>query len=110
MRRQLWQLATLLLLALVFLGAAAFLSLRPANAQHSTSTSAFFSAPLANTHSASTVPQTSGKSAGVTTQPRNIAAPNVVLYDQYNNPGANSSLSQDFEPANAAFSSQLADD
>ncbi len=34
----------------------------------------------------------------------------MTLYDQYNNPATTSSVSQDFEPANAAFSSQVADD
>src|SRR5438105_12539839 len=38
------------------------------------------------------------------------AAPFVTLYDQYNNPGTNATVSQDFEPANAAFNNQLADD
>lgn len=38
------------------------------------------------------------------------AAPYVTLYDQYNNAGANATVSQDFEPANDAFDSQLADD
>lgn len=37
-------------------------------------------------------------------------APLVVLYDQYNNAGANSTVSQDFEAANNAFDNQLADD
>ncbi len=34
----------------------------------------------------------------------------VILYDQYNNPGANSTVSQDFETANDAFDNQAADD
>jgi len=36
--------------------------------------------------------------------------PAVTLYDQYNNAGANSTVSQDFETANNAFDNQLADD
>src|SRR5437660_1423633 len=36
------------------------------------------------------------------------AAPFVILYDQYDNPGTNATVSQDFEPANAAFNNQLA--
>src|SRR5436190_1402511 len=38
-----------------------------------------------------------------------VVAPNVVLYDQLNNPGTVSTLSQEFESANAAFNSQTAD-
>ena len=37
-------------------------------------------------------------------------APGTVLFDQYNNAGTLSTVSQDFEPANAAFSAFLADD
>src|SRR4029077_12391338 len=37
-------------------------------------------------------------------------APQVVLYDQLNNPGVVSTNSQDFEPANAAFNDFTADD
>src|ERR1700730_17371084 len=44
------------------------------------------------------------------TQPPEPAAPQVVLYDQYNNAGANATVSQDFEPANNAFDNQGADD
>src|SRR5438552_1615853 len=47
------------------------------------------------------------------TQPQQVAAPNVLLallYDQTDNPGANATVSQDFETANDAFDSQLADD
>jgi hypothetical protein len=36
--------------------------------------------------------------------------PQVVLYDQYDNAGANASSSQDFEPANDPFDDELADD
>ena len=39
-----------------------------------------------------------------------VAAPNVVLYDQLNNPGAQSTDTQQFEAANAAFNNQAADD
>src|SRR5205823_5160424 len=38
------------------------------------------------------------------------AAPNVTLYDQYNNAAANSTSSQDFETAFDAFDDQVADD
>ena len=34
----------------------------------------------------------------------------IVLYDQMDNPGANATVSQMFEPANAAFNNQGADD
>ena len=34
----------------------------------------------------------------------------VVLYDQYNNPGANATVDQDFETANDAYDNQGADD
>ena len=36
--------------------------------------------------------------------------PQVILYDQYNNAGANATSSQDFEAANNAFDNELADD
>ena len=36
--------------------------------------------------------------------------PDVVLYDQYDNPGTNSTNSQDFEPANDPFDDLAADD
>jgi hypothetical protein len=36
--------------------------------------------------------------------------PSVTLYDQYNNAGTASTVSQDFETANNAFDNQLADD
>src|SRR5437879_4141658 len=55
-------------------------------------------------------PQVSGPAHGA---PGNLpppVAPNVILYDQYNNAGANSTVSQDFETANDAFDNQLADD
>jgi hypothetical protein len=57
----------------------------------------------------STWPQASGPSSGVQTAPA-PKAPFVTLYDQLNNPGTQSTLSQDFEPSLAAFSSQIADD
>src|SRR5262245_9319117 len=38
------------------------------------------------------------------------ARPDIVLYDQYNNQGTNATVSQNFEVANDAFDSELADD
>jgi hypothetical protein len=52
----------------------------------------------------------SGPAGGVHAALPAPARPNVVLYDQYNNAGLNASLSQEFEPANATFSSQVGDD
>src|SRR6266498_4129639 len=47
------------------------------------------------------VPQRVGPAGKVVlSQPAN---PDVVLYDQYNNTGANAINSQNFEPANVAF-------
>ncbi|MGH7993372.1 MAG: Kelch repeat-containing protein, partial [Limisphaerales bacterium] len=51
----------------------------------------------------------SGPVAGVIA-PRAPAAPQVVLYDQLNNPGTLSTNSQDFEAANDPFDDFLADD
>ena len=48
----------------------------------------------------------SSESAG----PSGDETPLVVLYDQINNPATNSTVSQQFEAANATFSSQVADD
>ncbi len=38
------------------------------------------------------------------------ASPASILYDQYDNPGSNATVSQQFEPANVTFNAQSADD
>ena len=64
-------------------------------------------APAAN----ATRPQASSGPHSVKLQPPAApAAPNVVLYDQYDNSSTTATVSQDFETANDAFDSQTADD
>ncbi|MEO8286250.1 MAG: S-layer homology domain-containing protein [Chloroflexota bacterium] len=57
------------------------------------------------------VPQTqsTGTSAN-SVAPAAPAAPNVVLYDQYDNDSGGNITSQDFDAANAAYTNQAADD
>ena len=56
-------------------------------------------------------PETSGSAVITNGKVNPPAAPYVILYDQYNNASVGSgSISQDFETANDAFDSQLADD
>ena len=43
-------------------------------------------------------------------RPAKPAAPAVVLYDQYDNPGANSTSSQNFEASFDMYDDELADD
>ncbi len=54
-------------------------------------------------------PGTSGPS-GSPDAPRTYAGPLAVLYDQTDNPGANSITSQEFDAANSIFDNQAADD
>ncbi|MDQ6694943.1 MAG: hypothetical protein M3014_11090, partial [Chloroflexota bacterium] len=56
-------------------------------------------------------PQLQGQGGGGTSAPlAPPAAPNLILYDQYNNAGANATVSQQFEPANVTFNAQGGDD
>ena len=62
----------------------------------------------------SSVPTTSSPSGIVpgsqVIPPAPPGPPSVILYSQYDNPGANSYSSQNFEPANDAYDDFLADD
>src|SRR5207247_10512223 len=61
---------------------------------------------------ASQLPKATSGPAGahVITVPPAPQAPQVILYDQYNNAGTNATSSQDFEASLDAFDDELADD
>src|SRR5437868_1270781 len=68
------------------------------------------SQPKADTKTQAKPAISTNTGTGTTTKLAPPVAPNVTLYDQYNNAGTNSTVSQDFEAANDAFDNQLADD
>src|SRR4051794_34629977 len=98
MRRISWQLGTVFALLLVMPAAGVWVT-QPAKAQQ----------PGTAPGSPGSRPQVSGPSGGssIAKAPPPVA-PNVVLYDQYNNPGTLSTLSQQFGDF-PTYTSQTAD-
>src|SRR5690242_16338918 len=109
MRRISWQFGAVLMLLFAVLAAGAVMTIQPAKAQAPYAMPSGAPAPQKVAKANSSAPQLQGSSKVQLVAPP-VNRPDVVLYDQFNNASTAGTLSQQFEPANAAFNAQLADD
>jgi len=100
----------LLTVILVVLALAALVAILPAMADQSGPGASNHAGPAAGDHPQSPRPQVSGPAVVLKAKPKPPAKPLDILYDQYDNPGANSTSSQNFEASLDAYDDELADD